>query len=42
VNLLMTLAREQGCPILMVTHDTRIADVADRMIAMEDGRIVSP
>jgi putative ABC transport system ATP-binding protein len=42
VNLLMRLSREQGCPILMVTHDTRIADVADRTIAMEDGRIVSP
>ncbi len=40
VELLMKLAREQGCPILMVTHDTRIADVADRVIEMEDGRIV--
>jgi putative ABC transport system ATP-binding protein len=41
VELLLRLAREQGCPILMVTHDTRIADVADRIIRMEDGRIVS-
>ncbi len=41
VELLLRLAREQGCPILMVTHDTRIADVADRIIQMEDGRIVS-
>jgi putative ABC transport system ATP-binding protein len=41
VNLLMQLARDQGCPILMVTHDHRIADVADRVIQMEDGRIVS-
>jgi putative ABC transport system ATP-binding protein len=40
VELLLRLAREQGCPILMVTHDTRIADVADRIIQMEDGRIV--
>ncbi len=40
VELLMRLARERGCPILMVTHDNRIADVADRVIAMEDGRIV--
>jgi putative ABC transport system ATP-binding protein len=40
VELLLRLAREQGCPILMVTHDTRIADVADRIIRMEDGRIV--
>jgi len=41
VDLLMRLAREQGCPILMVTHDSRIADVADRIIQMEDGQIVS-
>ena len=41
MNMLMRLAREQGCPILMVTHDTRIADLADRVIAMEDGRITT-
>jgi putative ABC transport system ATP-binding protein len=41
VELLLRLAREQSCPILMVTHDTRIADVADRIIQMEDGRIVA-
>jgi putative ABC transport system ATP-binding protein len=27
-------------PILMVTHDPRILDIADRIVAMEDGRIV--
>jgi putative ABC transport system ATP-binding protein len=41
VLLLKQLAREQGCPILVVTHDFRIADMADRTIRMEDGRIVS-
>ena len=41
VEILMRLAREEGCTILMVTHDVRIADVADRVIEMEDGRIVS-
>jgi putative ABC transport system ATP-binding protein len=41
VELLMRLAREQACPILMVTHDNRISDVADRIVEMEDGRIVS-
>jgi putative ABC transport system ATP-binding protein len=41
IDILVRLAREQGCPILMVTHDTCIADVADRVIAMEDGRIIS-
>jgi putative ABC transport system ATP-binding protein len=33
------LAKEQGCTILMVTHDNRILDVADRLIQMEDGRL---
>jgi putative ABC transport system ATP-binding protein len=41
VDLLMRLSREQGCPILMVTHDSRIADLADRIVSMEDGRIVT-
>ena len=31
------LAREQGCAVLMVTHDPRILDVADRLVRMEDG-----
>lgn len=37
VELMRTLAREQGCAILMVTHDNRILDVADRLVYMEDG-----
>ena len=28
-------------PILLVTHDPRILDIADRIVAMEDGRITS-
>jgi putative ABC transport system ATP-binding protein len=40
VELLRGMARERGCPILLVTHDTRVLDVADRVIRMEDGRIV--
>lgn len=39
VNILQQLARDRGCPILMVTHDNRILDIADRIIHMEDGRI---
>jgi putative ABC transport system ATP-binding protein len=35
------LARDQGCTILLVTHDNRILDIADRLIHMEDGRLVS-
>jgi putative ABC transport system ATP-binding protein len=40
VNLMQKLAREQGCTILLVTHDNRILDIADRIINMEDGRLV--
>jgi putative ABC transport system ATP-binding protein len=39
VTLMQTLAREQGCTILLVTHDNRILDVADRIVTMEDGRL---
>ena len=40
VHLLRDLARSRGVPILLVTHDPRILDIADRIVAMEDGRIV--
>jgi putative ABC transport system ATP-binding protein len=40
VRLLRDLARRRGVPILMVTHDPRILDIADRIVSMEDGRIV--
>ena len=36
------LAAEQGCTILLVTHDNRILDIADRIIYMEDGRLAQP
>jgi putative ABC transport system ATP-binding protein len=38
-RLLRDLARGRGVPILMVTHDPRILDIADRVVAMEDGRV---
>jgi putative ABC transport system ATP-binding protein len=41
VHLLRDLARSRDVPILMVTHDPRILDIADRVVAMEDGRIVA-
>ncbi len=40
VNLMQQLVREQGCAVLMVTHDNRILDVADRIVHMEDGKLV--
>lgn len=41
VNLMQKLAKEQGCTILFVTHDNRILDIADRIVYMEDGKLVS-
>ncbi|WP_159347793.1 ATP-binding cassette domain-containing protein [Roseomonas harenae] len=41
VHLLRDLARSRGAAILLVTHDPRILDVADRIVAMEDGRVVA-
>ena len=39
VEIMQRLAREFGSTILIVTHDNRILDVADRIIAMEDGHL---
>lgn len=39
VQLLVNLARTTGAPVLMVTHDNRVLDIADRIIELEDGRI---
>ena len=41
VTLMQKLAKEEGCTILMVTHDNRILDVADRLINLVDGRLES-
>ncbi|WP_138502566.1 DevA family ABC transporter ATP-binding protein [Nostoc sp. PA-18-2419] len=41
VNLMQKLAKEQGCTILMVTHDNRILDIADRIVHMQDGKLNS-
>ncbi|KST69401.1 DevA family ABC transporter ATP-binding protein [Mastigocoleus testarum] len=40
VEIMQSLAKEQGCTILLVTHDNRILDIADRIIEMEDGRLL--
>jgi putative ABC transport system ATP-binding protein len=41
VSLLRHLAREDRCTVVIVTHDNRILEAADRMVNMVDGRIVS-
>jgi putative ABC transport system ATP-binding protein len=40
VEILQRLAKERDCTILLVTHDNRILDIADRLLYMEDGRLV--
>lgn len=39
VDIMQRLAKQQGSAILLVTHDNRILDVADRILYMEDGRL---
>ncbi len=39
VDILKKLAQEQGTAILLVTHDYRILDTADRVVELEDGMI---
>jgi putative ABC transport system ATP-binding protein len=41
VDLMQKLAKEQGCTILLVTHDNRILDIADSIVYMEDGKLAS-
>ncbi len=36
---MQNLAKEKSCTILLVTHDNRILDIADRIVYMEDGKL---
>ena len=40
VDLLKRLGQVRGTTTVMVTHDNRILDLADRILTLEDGRIV--
>jgi len=40
VEILTGLARQQGCGVLIVTHDSRIRDIADRVLYLVDGSLV--
>lgn len=41
VSMLKRLGQARGTTTLMVTHDNRILEMADRILTLEDGRIVS-
>ncbi len=40
LELLTSLTRDEKCTVIMVTHDSAIADRADTVIRMRDGEIV--
>ena len=41
MSLLRRSAKSHGASVLCVTHDVRLASYADRIITIEDGRIIS-
>ena len=40
MRILAEIAKEQGRAVLIVTHDPRLVPFADRVVHIEDGRIV--
>ena len=41
MELILTLNRERGTTILVVTHDPRIAEQTERVISLQDGLVVT-
>ncbi|MEH2172815.1 ATP-binding cassette domain-containing protein [Nostoc sp.] len=39
VDIIQRLAKQRGCTVVLVTHDNRILNIADRIISLEDGRL---
>jgi ABC-type lipoprotein export system ATPase subunit len=39
VELMRTMGRDNGCTILMATHDEEITSIADAVIRLKDGRV---
>jgi len=42
LDLLSALSRQRGAATILVTHDARIANYADRVLGMRDGRLTEP
>ena len=40
MNIMRKLAKEKGRAVVIVTHDNRITEFADRVVHIEDGRIL--
>ena len=41
IELMLSLTKQINCTILLITHDSRILDVAERIIYMEDGNLIN-
>jgi len=41
VNRIHDLAKREGAAVILVTHDNRILDIADRIVHLEEGRLSS-
>jgi putative ABC transport system ATP-binding protein len=41
MDLLQRLARERGRAVAIVTHDSRMLGYGDRLVTMEDGRVIA-
>jgi putative ABC transport system ATP-binding protein len=39
VDRIRDLAKRDGCAVVLVTHDNRILDIADRIVHLEEGRL---
>jgi putative ABC transport system ATP-binding protein len=41
MELLVSLAREEGTTVVLVTHDARVAAYADREVLVRDGKVIN-
>ena len=41
MELFRQLADQQRAAIVMVTHDNKVLDIADRVLQLEEGRLVT-
>ena len=41
IDLIRSLAVRSNSAVLLVTHDNRILDIADRIVTLDDGRLIS-
>src|SRR6266702_1012917 len=41
MDLLVSIAREEGTTVVLVTHDARVAAYADREVMVRDGKVIN-